>query len=107
MGLDHGPVPDDFKKILWVGDALGRFIVQPDEDEKGDLVGLREGFDVRYPSASFSPTELETIRKVAEELGKKSAADLSRLTHEESAWMETPEKEAISYTYARVLKHGV
>ena len=86
---------------------IERSLLQPDSEERGDIVLPRSGFERRYDSAAFTPTETEVIRAVAEKLGRKSAAELSRLTHKEDAWKETPDGKEISYHWARTLKYGV
>lgn len=104
--LPYGPVPDDYKQLMLAGEKIGRFFVEPDVEEKGELVSLKDDFNESLSEIFFSPSEMTIIGSVVHKLGGKAASELSRLTHEEDAWLKTENSRLISYTYAHTLRHG-
>ncbi|MCK9526561.1 MAG: DUF4065 domain-containing protein [Limnochordia bacterium] len=52
------------------------------------------------PEVALQENELETIKRVMQELGKFSAKELSDLSHLEKAYRETKKGDLISYEYA-------
>lgn len=105
--LPYGPVPDDYKGLMLVGEKMGRFVVEPDSDERGELLVLPDAFDASVPRASFSPSELSMIEAVVHLHGRRAASELSRMTHEEDGWLNTANAQPISYEWAKSLRHGV
>jgi len=105
--LPYGPVPDDYKELLCKGEESGLFISTMDAEELGERFSLPEDFDVDRVKSEFSPSELEVVELVVEKLGHRSASELSVMTHEEKAWLETAPATIISWDYAFSLKHGV
>jgi putative zinc finger/helix-turn-helix YgiT family protein len=103
--LPYGPVPDDFKKLLLKGEEEGYFKVQPDKQEVGELLFLSDNFDITLPQAKLSASELRTIKSIVEKLGDKKAGELSRITHQEKAWLKTENGKEISYDWAESLVH--
>ncbi len=104
--LPYGPVPDDYKQLMLFGEKLGRFTVDPDADQKGELVALKDDFERACPGTAFSPSEMKVIKSVAKKLAGKTASELSRLSHEEDAWIMTINSHHISYVLAKNLRHG-
>ena len=105
--LPYGPVPDNYKGILCLGEQRGLFSLNMDDSETGELVLLPESFDIDNVKADFSLSELEVVELVAKRLGSQSASALRELTHEERAWIETEPSRIISWDYASSLIHGV
>lgn len=105
--LPYGPVPDDYKDILFFGEQKGRFLVTPDEAQYGEFITLPKEFSLNAIEDEFSPNELDLIKEVADNLGKVPASTLSEYTHEEDGWINTPHAQSISYAYAATLRHGV
>ncbi len=105
--LPYGPVPDRFKEILFDGEQCGRFELVPTEDQLGELVVLPAQFDPSLPESDLSPSELEVVKAVVGKLARYSASELSALSHEEDAWIQTGHAQPIRYDYAATLKHGV
>lgn len=105
--LPFGPVPDDYKEILCVGEERGFFRLEMDEEEIGERVTLPEDFDADAVKADFSPSEIEMIELAARKLGKEPASRLRELSHEEAGWIETPSASIIPWSYAASLLHGV
>lgn len=57
-----------------------------------------------YDLSLFSKDEIKVIDEVIELLKDKTATNISDLSHEEIAWIETKDNELISYEYAHDLK---
>lgn len=57
-----------------------------------------------YDLSLFSKDEIQVIDRVIELLKDKNATNISDLSHEERAWIETKDNELISYEYAHTLK---
>lgn len=57
-----------------------------------------------YDLSLFSKEEIQVIDRVIELLKDKNATNISDLSHEERAWIETKDNELISYEYAHDLK---
>ncbi|MGL6108456.1 type II TA system antitoxin MqsA family protein [Romboutsia sp.] len=57
-----------------------------------------------YDLSLFSKSEIEIIDEVIELFKYKTATNISDLSHEERAWLETKDNELISYEYAHDLK---
>ena len=57
-----------------------------------------------YDLSLFSKDEIKVIDRVIELLKDKNATNISDLSHEERAWIETKDNELISYEYAHDLK---
>ena len=57
-----------------------------------------------YDLSLFSKDEIKVIDEVIELLKDKTATNISDLSHEERAWIETKDNELISYEYAHDLK---
>ena len=57
-----------------------------------------------YDLSLFSKDEIQVIDRVIELLKDKTATNISDLSHEERAWIETKDNELISYEYAHDLK---
>ena len=57
-----------------------------------------------YDLSLFSKDEIKVIDEVIELLKDKNATNISDLSHEERAWIETKDNELISYEYAHDLK---
>ncbi len=102
--LPYGPVPEDFRRLLYQGEELGLFHAEPDEMEMGEVYKLPEGFLPEQIEAHFSENELETIREVVGKLGRYTASSLANISHQEKAWIDTEHAKLISYEFAAELK---
>ncbi|GAB1483187.1 DUF4065 domain-containing protein [Treponema sp.] len=101
--IDYGPVPDGFQRLLLEGEQEEYFHWVTDPAEQGDLYVLNNDVDMSSIIASFSEAELKTIKNVVSKLGKRSAAELTKLSHKERAWTETAHAHCISYELAKDL----
>lgn len=102
--LQYGPVPDDYKDILYNGEKLQKFIINIDEETGGETVSLDESFDHLAAEADFSPLEIATIREVTMKLKGFSANKISEISHQEDAWKLVEDSRPISYSFAKALK---
>jgi putative zinc finger/helix-turn-helix YgiT family protein len=102
--IDHGPVPEEWKTILYSAEEEKNLVSEPDEFEMGDLFYLPDNFDYQKTSAFFTENELELIIDVTGKLKNKSASELRELTHLEDAWIETAHASKIDYKHAVTLK---
>jgi putative zinc finger/helix-turn-helix YgiT family protein len=102
--LPYGPVPEDYKRILFQGEEREMFFAEPDEIDKGEIYRLPDDFSAEGVLGYFSKEEIETIQEVVEKFGKRTASSLEKLTHSESAWKESAHANLISYHYASKLK---
>lgn len=98
--LPYGPVPERWDRIYGCFDEI---VLEP------RIVGDREGLvivPVEKPAVEFlSTTDLEVISNVCTRFKDCSAADLSRISHEEEAWIDCHENRLrIPYEYAFRLK---
>lgn len=102
--LPYGPVPQDYKSLMFHGEERNFFVSQPDDEEMGEMYSLPERFSIDKTARFFSKVELDTIREVADKLADKTATGLKELTHKERAWTETGHTHLIPYTYAAALQ---
>ena len=58
-------------------------------------------------AVDFTDTELSVLREVQRRLGNMTPSEISDLSHEEPAWLETPNRELISYEWAQRLRHRI
>ncbi|MBE0476747.1 MAG: DUF4065 domain-containing protein [Coriobacteriia bacterium] len=100
LAMPRGPVPEHYDWViadLIEGGDLSAEEVYFESGATGEL--LRP---LREPDLSlFSPAELTTVRLVAEELGRRTSRQLTELSHQEAAWRETPQRQRISYAWAK------
>ncbi len=101
----HGPVPGgtlSYDLYEYVSEA-GIVRIEEEECKDGNIkrtIALSDGAVADIPD----PEERRIIDSVADTLGKLGARELSALSHDEDAYMQTRDKERISYAYAATLK---
>jgi putative zinc finger/helix-turn-helix YgiT family protein len=100
--LPYGPVPNEYKLLVaFLSDK--EFVVEPVDFGNG-----YEGERIRAldtPDRSlFVNSELTVLEAVRDRLAKLGAGEISKLSHRESAWKETPANTSISYRFANELK---
>lgn len=102
LAFQHGPVPAHYDRLL--ADMFEGGDLTKEEVDFPDGSGGERLHPEREPDLSlFAPAELETMRRVADELGHLSSKQLRDRSHAEKAWAETPAKAMISYDWARDL----
>lgn len=98
--LPFGPVPIHHWLML---DALteNKIIeLKPFDNYEGEYIEPIDEFD----SSLFSSDELETLESVSKFFKDHSARDISNYSHEETAYLNTEDRELISYEFAETLK---
>lgn len=97
-----GPCPDKYEALFaWLVD---RKDITISERSVGKHLG-DEIQALRKPNTGiFSNRELHVLRTVRGRLGRRTASDLSNLSHDEQGYRETQDGELISYRYAKSLR---
>jgi putative zinc finger/helix-turn-helix YgiT family protein len=103
--LPYGPAPGNYKLLM----ALlpeNDFVFEPfefDNECSGERLHALTGFD----RSIFSKSELRVLEAVRDKLGKSSASEISKISHEETAWANTPPNDFISYQLAKEIKFSI
>lgn len=104
--LEHGPIPSVIKNLVdsvandidnaLLTDTIN--IEQPDGTEMQRIIPCRQFTkrDEKY----FSPTELETLKKVCLQFGDKNTKYIKDSSHKEAPWRKTELLEEIPYSLA-------
>lgn len=102
--IQHGPVPKDYGKLL---DWLERDEwISVEEKEYGEgIMGLEilPGANVDNIDCAFTDTEKTVLECVANEFHHATAKSISDRSHEESAYLNTLDRQLISYLEAKDL----
>jgi putative zinc finger/helix-turn-helix YgiT family protein len=101
LRFQHGPVPEHYG---WTVDGL----VEGGELEQKERSGRDWGgvvFEARRPCdlTVFTPSEKSVLEFVAQTMAGRSSKSLRDRSHAEAAYLETPERERISYSWAKDL----
>jgi len=92
--LPHGPIPTQGLDLLNGKGSLANLAVR-------DKFFEIDGWDVRvkrdFEPPAFSKSELRVLENVCRAYGKLPAHELERLSHEEPAWVKTPENDRIDF----------
>ncbi len=94
----RGPMPDSFHFFLGLLEAQG--IIEVREEMSGLRIGdvIKAMESVRLED--FTLEESETLKRVDEKFGYFTASTLSRLSHQEKAWLTRADGELIPFTEA-------
>jgi uncharacterized phage-associated protein len=102
--MERGPVPSLSYAIF-----NSNFNDQTDDSLK-DFIGIKNviwGYPMKkiiakkdFDPTVFSKSEIEIMTKVANDYAYCTASDLSKKSHSEKPWLETPELETIDYKLA-------
>lgn len=102
--LQYGPVPADYGQLLARMEAEGLLECSETEFPDGKTgYYYRVGPDAERIAPEFTDHETTVLSKVADELGNRTAKEISDKSHQEAAWKETEEKKLISYEKAATL----
>lgn len=104
--IDMGPVPNNFQSIfeyLCNEDEIDIHTTEFEQGFTGEKFVARK--DRPFNPALFTPSELETLEKVASTFKSTNTNDIIELSHLEEAWKNnSKDKSVISYRYAFELK---
>ena len=81
--LDFGPVPEPWSKLYSEFDEVGQELVSSPHFEGIILHGEKPS-----DTSVFTASELEVLNRVCAKLGKLSSSDISRMSHQEDAWLD-------------------
>jgi putative zinc finger/helix-turn-helix YgiT family protein len=100
--LPLGPVPDRYK-LLYDEVEQGGFVC--DETLLDEFGYTRTDFEPLAPfdEGLFTAEELDVLRAAQEHLADLNASQAAELSHQEQAWIETPETHVIPYAKAMSL----
>ena len=101
MHHHFGPVPTNHDLICWVLETVGAIELKPyDGPFEGEIIIPVEEGDQEL----FSDEELDVILTVAGYFKDFSATKISEFSHKERGYIETSQREIISFDYASDLK---
>lgn len=101
--LPRGPVPIQY-------DLLIGLVLNESGDIKRDFVDYGYAnpgewfyFDGEFDDSIFTKEELETLEKVYEVVSPHNSTSISEFSHKEKGWLETDDRDIISYEFAQFL----
>ena len=98
--LEYGPVPERWDRVYSLFDN-----VKPKTIAVGDFEGIELISDVPPETSLFTSQELSIMEMVCNRFKDCSSREISRLSHDESAWLNhSKQKEHIPFTDAFSLK---
>ena len=102
--LKYGPVPADYRALFGQLDSDG-ILASEEKEVTPECLGLyySVGPIVKSLDVEFTAQEQEVLEHVVRELGGLTATAISERSHQESAWMDTGDKEFISFASAASL----
>lgn len=80
--LDFGPVPETWSKVYSEFDEVGQELISSPHFEGVILRG-----ETRSDVSVFTESELDVLNRVCDKLGKLSSGEISKLSHQEDAWI--------------------
>jgi len=93
--LDHGPAPSHFDQTVKELVEEGRIKVKMDKGGTYDTFRFRSLLEPKIKLLSME--EIKFVDTVLKKLGKLNATQISRLSHLDTPWEASDEKEIISY----------
>ncbi|WP_062355049.1 type II TA system antitoxin MqsA family protein [Bacillus kwashiorkori] len=100
--LPMGPVPDNYDMLISLILNEDKLINREYIDfgnGQGELFTVIEDFD----SSLFTEEEIKTLEIISKLLQPHNSRSVSELSHKELAWLETRDRELITYKYAEQL----
>lgn len=101
--IQFGPVPDDYD-FYYATLQRNKFIEVVEIQYSEDIIGEQFNALKKPDLTIFSNTELNVITSVAEYFKDFNASKISKFSHNEKGYQETPNSELISYEYASDLQ---
>ncbi|QJA08579.1 DUF4065 domain-containing protein [Romboutsia sp. CE17] len=102
MRYTFGPIIEDMDYEL-ILNLKNKFEKEVTESYRSEITKIKSKDN--YDISMFSDKEMEIIDRVIEVFKDKNVGEISDLSHKEKAWIETKDKELISYEYAHDLKY--
>ncbi len=100
--ITMGPVPDNFQSVLAWMEQAG--IARIDEVPLGTTSGEAIIPITPHEHDEFNEAELDTLVEVVRQLGHLSGSVLRDRSHQEAAWLNTEQRQRISYLWANQLR---
>ncbi|MEZ0536650.1 type II TA system antitoxin MqsA family protein [Caldicellulosiruptoraceae bacterium PP1] len=103
MKYEHGPVIENFMYRDIIDYPSEKYTVIEKETSEGATIIIIKS-NKNYDLTIFSKNELEVINNVINKLKNETCNSLSKLSHQEKAWIEIPIKSLITYEYANDIR---
>ncbi|MCX7903265.1 MAG: DUF4065 domain-containing protein [Caloramator sp.] len=100
----YGPVIEKRGYVELLNYPSEKFIIEEQESIDGTSTILKIKSNKNYDLSMFEHEEIKVINKVIDKFKNVNCKEISKISHEEVAWLETPFNELISYDYADNLK---
>lgn len=103
MRLPYGPVPKSHDLILGTMQSINAITITEEESSNGYtriIIEAQQDID----QSIFERTEIETMNYVYNYFRDFGSVQITEFSHKEKAWLETPENEDISYSFADALR---
>lgn len=85
--LDYGPVPDRWDRVYSEFPEISQELCKA-----GDFDGTILRTDTKADTSALSSEELDIIDTVCTNFGQKTAREMSRISHDETAWLKYKEQ---------------
>lgn len=102
LHFPHGPIPKSYD-FLFAG-MIEKRMIDVEEVTGNNYSGERYSANVNANTDLFQGSELKLIDSVIAALKGKTSKQLSNMTHEETAYTVTKDRQPISYRHADALK---
>ncbi|MEI7525910.1 MAG: type II toxin-antitoxin system antitoxin SocA domain-containing protein [Mariniphaga sp.] len=101
VAIPHGPVPNHYEFLFEALVDEGIIRKEYAIIGYGEVEQILPTDKMKFDSSLFSPSELGSIKYIAEKFKDMTATDIAELSHQEPAWKENiVGKKIIPYTYA-------
>lgn len=102
LRFPYGPVPERylllFAEVESEGLATCESVVW--EGPTDSVEGTQYHALVSFNEDLFTPRELAVLATVHDHFSSKNAREIADISHRERAWLETPDRDVIAYTFA-------
>jgi putative zinc finger/helix-turn-helix YgiT family protein len=99
--MPYGPVPSEYELLRGLLEEQDQIVVEEVVYPPGYMgLEFRLGPAAVQPETVLNADHLRVLEFVATEFGRMTAKEISERSHHETAWLETPQREIISYDHA-------
>ena len=99
--IPHGPVPNHYEYLFEALVDEGIIRKEYSIIGNGEVEQILPSGMMKFDASLFSPSELESIKYIAEKFKDTTATDIAELSHQEPAWKDNIDgKNTISFSYA-------